>query len=85
MQGAEDGGLVDAGRGETGGSLRHAVPLAWLDLRHEDVASAANRLDDLWSLGVCLELLAQAPNLDVDGTVEGPRLAPSGLLEKEVA
>ena len=53
--------------------------------RHQDVAGAADRLDDPRIVDVRLELLAQPPDLDVDGPVERRRLAPAGLLEQEVA
>ena len=41
--------------------------------RHQDVAGAAHRLDDLRIFGVGLELLAQPADLHVDGAVEGRR------------
>jgi len=53
--------------------------------RHEDVAPAPNRLDELRIVGVGLDLLAQPADLHVDRAIEGRRLAAACLLEQEVA
>src|SRR5436309_43156 len=66
---AEDGALIDAlgqrrqGRGLWGHGGPDGYASAGRDRRHEDVAGAAHRLDDLRVVGVVLELLAQAADL----------------------
>ena len=71
-------------RGGRAGGLMAAASAA-AHRRHQDVAGAADRLDDPRIVDIRLELLAQPPDLDVDGPVERRRLAPAGLLEQEVA
>src|SRR5262249_3966925 len=51
----------------------------------EDVAGAAHGLDDGGARGIRLKLAAQAPDLYVDGAVEGPGLAVAGEIEQPVA
>src|SRR5215470_2224190 len=55
------------------------------DRRHEDVAGAAHRFDDLRIVGVVLELLAQPAHLHVDRAVERSGLAAPRFLQQEVA